>query len=105
MQSYGQLQFSDRSTRVGVKMPVVITANGDSEVLTSPSCAESDIWLFTESNLKIYNYDGFPALDDADGNEILKQEGAAGYFIRWHAFNCVTVGGMPHHNGRCSSGN
>lgn len=104
MQSYGQLMFSD-STRVGIKMMKIITANGDAEVLNSPSCVESDIWLFTESTLKIYNYDGFPALDDADGNEILKQEGAAGYFIRFHAFNCVTVSGKPHHNGRCSSGN
>lgn len=104
MQSYGQLMFSD-STRVGVKMMKVITANGDCEILNSPSCVESDIWLFTESTLKIYNYDGFPALDDADGNEILKQEGAAGYFIRFHAFNCVTVNGRPHFNGRCPSGN
>jgi len=104
MQSYGQLMFSD-STRVGIKMMKIITANGDAEVLNSPSCVESDIWLFTESTLKIYNYDGFPALDDADGNEILKQEGAAGYFIRFHAFNCVTVSGRPHFNGRCPSGN
>jgi hypothetical protein len=104
MQSYGQLMFSD-STRAGIKMMKVITANGDCEVLNSPSCIESDIWLFTESTLKIHNYDGFPALDDADGNEILKQEGAAGYFIRFHAFNCVTVSGKPHFNGRCPSGN
>jgi hypothetical protein len=104
MQSYGQLMFSD-STRVGIKMMKIITANGDCEVLNSPSCIESDIWLFTENTLKIYNYDGFPALDDADGNEILKQEGAAGYFIRFHAFNCVTVSGKPHFNGRCPSGN
>jgi hypothetical protein len=104
MQSYGQIQFSE-NTKVGVKMMQVIGENGASDVLVSPSCAESDIWLFTESTLKIYNYDGFPALDDADGNEILKQEGAAGYFIRFHAFNCVTVSGRPHHNGRCPSGN
>ncbi len=104
MQSYGQLMFSD-STRVGVKMMKIISANGDCEVLNSPSCQESDIWLFTESTLKIYNYDGFPALDDADGNEILKQEGAAGYFIRFHAFSSATVSGRPHFNGRCPSGN
>lgn len=104
MQSYGQIQFSE-NTKVGVKMMQVISENGTSDVLISPSCQESDIWLFTESTLKIYNYDGFPALDDADGNEILKQEGAAGYFIRFHAFNCVTVSGRPHHNGRCPSGN
>lgn len=104
MQSYGQIQFSE-NTKVGVKMMKVISENGESDVLISPSCQESDIWLFTESTLKIYNYDGFPALDDADGNEILKQEGAAGYFIRFHAFNCVTVSGRPHHNGRCPSGN
>jgi hypothetical protein len=104
MQSYGQIQISE-NTRVGIKMMQVIGENGASDVLVSPSCQESDIWLFTESTLKIYNYDGFPALDDADGNEILKQEGAAGYFIRFHAFNCVTVSGRPHHNGRCPSGN
>lgn len=104
MQSYGQITFSE-NTKVGVKMMKVISENGESDVLISPACQESDIWLFTEETLKIYNYDGFPALDDADGNEILKQEGAAGYFIRFHAFNCVTVSGRPHHNGRCPSGN
>jgi hypothetical protein len=104
MQSYGQTQFT-KHTKIGVNMMSVVTANGESLVLNSPACQESDIWLLTEDTLKVHNYDGFPALDDADGNEMLKQEGAAGYFIRFHAFASFTVDGKPHWNGRCPSGN
>lgn len=103
-QSYGQLQFTD-NTKIGVKLLTIMTCNGPAQVLLSPACLESDIWLFTQSTLKIYNYDGFPALDEGDGNEILRQTSAAGYEVRWHAFNCVTVSGRPHFNGRCASGN
>lgn len=104
MQSYGQTTFVENQ-KIGIKMMQVMTCNGLAQVLNSPSCLESDIWLFTESNLKIYNYDGFPALDDEDGNEILRQTSAAAYTARWHAFTCVTVNGKPHLNGRCPSGN
>ena len=102
-QSYGNLAFS-ASTKLGVKMLTIITANGECNVINEPHCVESDIWLFTLPKLKIYNYDGFPALDEGDGNEILRQATAATYEVRWHAFNCVTVGGQPWHHGRCDSG-
>lgn len=104
VQSYGTLQFT-QNVKIGVELLTIMTCNGASQVLNSPSCAESDIFLFTQSTLKIYNYDGFPGLDDADGNELLRQTSAAGYEIRWHAFTCATVNGRPHFNGRCPSGN
>lgn len=103
-QSYGQLQFSP-DTKIGVQMLTIMTANGATQVMNEPSCIESDIWLFTRDTLKMYNYDGFPALDEGDGNEILRQTANAGYEIRWHAFTCVTVNGRPQYNGRCDSGN
>jgi hypothetical protein len=104
VQSYGTLQFS-QNVKIGIELMTIMTCNGAAQVLNSPSCAESDIFLFTQSTLKIYNYDGFPGLDDADGNEILRQASAAGYEVRWHAFSCATVSGRPHFNGRCASGN
>jgi hypothetical protein len=104
VQSYGTLQFT-QNVKIGVELLTIMTCNGAAQVLNSPACAESDIWLFTQSTLKIYNYDGFPGLDDADGNEILRQVSAAGYEVRWHAFSCATVSGRPHFNGRCPSGN
>ncbi len=104
VQSYGTLTFT-QNVKIGVELLTIMTCNGPSQVLNSPACQESDIFLFTQSTLKIYNYDGFPALDEGDGNEILRQSSAAGYEIRWHAFSCVTVNGRPHFNGRCASGN
>ncbi|HKB35075.1 MAG TPA: hypothetical protein VKD72_01390 [Gemmataceae bacterium] len=103
-QSYGTLQFT-RDTKIGVEMLTIITANGPTMVMNEPHCVESDIWLFTRNTLKLYNYDGFPALDEGDGNELLRQNAAAGYEVRWHAFTCATVNGKPMWNGRCDSGN
>lgn len=104
VQSYGQVEFTE-NVKIGIKLMTIMTCNGPSQVLNSPACLESDIWLFTQQHLKIYNYDGFPALDEADGNEILRQTSAAAYEVRWHAFTCVTVNGRPHMHGRCPSGN
>lgn len=104
VQSYGQIEFTE-NIKIGVKLMTIMTCNGPSQVLNSPACLESDIFLFTQSTLKIYNYDGFPALDEGDGNEILRQTNAAAYEVRWHAFTCVTVNGRPHFNGRAPSGN
>lgn len=104
VQSYGTLQFT-QNMKIGVELMTIMTANGPAQVLNSPACQESDIWLFTQSTLKIYHYDGFPGLDDVDGNQILRQASAAGYEIRWHTFSCATVSGRPHFNGRCPSGN
>jgi hypothetical protein len=104
VQSYGTLTFT-QNAKIGIQLLTIMTCNGPSQVLNSPACAESDIFLFTQSTLKIYNYDGFPALDEGDGNEILRQSTSVGYEIRWHAFSCVTVNGRPHFNGRCASGN
>lgn len=103
-QSYGTLTFTE-NTKIGIKMLTIMTCNGPTQIMNEPHCLESDIWLFTPETIRIYHYDGFPALDDADGNEYLRQASSAGYEIRWHAFSCPTVGGRPHHNGRCDSGN
>jgi len=103
-QSYNTLQFS-KNTKIGVELLTVMTCNGPAQVLNSPACVESDLWLFTQSTLKIYTFDGFPALDEGDGNELLRRDSDSGYQIRWHAFNNVTVNGKPHLNGRCPSGN
>lgn len=102
VQSYGMTEFTE-NVKIGIKLLTVMTANGPLQVLNSPSCLEADLWLFTQANLRIYNYDGFPALDDADGNEILRQNSTAGYSIRWHAFSNVTVNGRPFLNGRTVS--
>jgi hypothetical protein len=101
--AYGQVSYT-KNLKIGVELLTVITCNGPAQILCSPACLESDIWLFTQKNLKLYNYDGFPALDEGDGNEILRQTTSAGYEVRWHAFTCTTVNGRPHHNGRCPSG-
>lgn len=102
-QSYGTLQFT-KEMKLGVNLLTIMTANGETQVMNDPHCVESDIWLVTRGNLKLYNYDGFPALDDQDGNEILRQNAAAGYEVRWHAFTCLTVNGKPWTFGRCDSG-
>ena len=104
-QSYGTLTFSE-NTKIGVKVLTVMTANGPLQVLNEPHCAEADIWVLNTSKVKIYNYDGFPGLDEGDGNQILRQTSSAAYEVRWHAFNCLTVGGQPWlAGGRCNSGN
>ena len=103
-QSYGGHTFSTH-TKLGIKMLTIMTCNGETSVMNSSSCSESDIWLLTLETIKMHHFDGFPALDDADGNEILRQTSTAGYTIRWHAFNSLTVSARPHHNARCPSGN
>lgn len=102
-QSFGTLQFTKNAT-IGVELLTIMTCNGPSQILMDPHCVESDIWLFTRDNLKLYNMDGFPALDEGDGNEILRQTSAAGYEARWHAFTCPTVNGKPWTHGRSDSG-
>ncbi len=103
-QSFGQLQFT-KEIKIGVELLTIMTANGPTQVLNDPHCVESDIWLFTREDLKLYHMDGFPGLDTGDGNEILRQAGAAGYEVRWHAFTCPTVNGKPWNHGRSASGN
>lgn len=103
-QSFGQLQFTD-NVKIGIKLLTVMTCNGPTQIMNDPHCVESDIWLFTQDNLKLYHMDGFPALDEGDGNEILRQAGSAGYEVRWHAFTCPTVNGKPWTHGRSDSGN
>ena len=103
-QSYGTLMFT-KEMKLGVELLTIMTANGATMVVNEPHCVESDIWLFTRNTLKLYNYDGFPALDEGDGNELLRQNAQAGYEVRWHAFTCATVNGKPQYNGRCDSGN
>lgn len=103
-QSFGTLQFTKNVT-IGVELLTIMTCNGPTQVVNDPHCVESDIWLFTQKNLKLYNYDGVPCLDEGDGNEILRQAGAAGYEVRWHAFTCATVNGKPWTHGRSDSGN
>jgi hypothetical protein len=102
-QSFGQLNF-EKDLKIGAQMITLITCNGAAQVVADPHCAESDIFLFTKSSLKLYHMDGFPALDTADGNEYLRQSTSAGYEVRWHTFACPTVNGQPHLNGRCDSG-
>lgn len=104
VQSYGRYVI-DKHAKAGVSVLTIFTVNGESKVICDPHCLESDIWLFTESDLKIYTYDGFPALDDYDGNEMLRQTSAAAYTVRWHAFSSPTINGNPWHSGRCNSGN
>jgi hypothetical protein len=101
--TYGRLEMGETKLGVsGVKLQTVIgevVAIGDSHV------RESDIWAITSDSLRIYNSDGFPALDVLGGGQILKSEGSAGYFVRYHAFSSVTVNGRPWDFGRCDSGN
>jgi hypothetical protein len=104
VQSFGQAAFS-KNIKIGVNVITIMTCNGESQVVMDPHCLASDIWLFTEEDLMLYNVDGVPALDDADGNEMLRQVSAAAYAIRFHAFTNPTVNGNPWHQGRCASGN
>jgi hypothetical protein len=103
-QSYATLSFAE-DLKLGVTYLKLMCSHGTVKIVMDPNVQESDIWAFTISKLKIYNADGFPALDDIDGNEILRQNAAAQYEIRYHTFCCPTVGGQPWMHGRCSSGN
>lgn len=102
--SYGKLMF-EKDVKLGMEMISLIGPNGPVKVLNDRAVRDADIWALTSSKLKVYNYDGFPALTDHDGVEMLRQATAAGYEIRFHAFNSLTVSGRPWDFGRCSSGN
>lgn len=102
---FGFFEFGKADARIGVSALTVMTVSGPVQVVADPYCLEADIWAMTSENLKIYNYDGFPGLDDGDGNELLRQNAAAQYEVRYHAFNCLTVSGKPWTFGRCASGN
>lgn len=104
-QSYGRYDLGG-DPKLGVPYGfTLMTCIGPIKVASDAHCLESDIWAVTSKNLKIYNYDGFPGLDTGDGVELLRQGAAAGYEIRYHAFNCVTVNAVPWFFGRCASGN
>lgn len=102
--SYGTLRF-EKDVRLGMEMISLSGPNGTVKVLNDRAIRDSDIWAITSSSMKVYNYDGFPALTDHDGVEMLRQASAASYEIRFHAFNSLTVSGRPWDFGRCSSGN
>lgn len=104
-QSYGRYDLGG-DPKLGVPYGfTLMTCIGPIKVASDAHCLEADIWAVTSKNLKIYNYDGFPGLDTGDGVELLRQGTAAGYEIRYHAFNCVTVNAVPWFFGRCASGN
>jgi hypothetical protein len=104
-QSYGRYDLGG-DPKLGVPYGfTLMTCIGPIKVASDAHCLEADIWAVTSKNLKIYNYDGFPGLDTGDGVELLRQGAAAGYEIRYHAFNCVTVNAVPWFFGRCASGN
>ena len=102
--TYGRLEMgmNEKLGVGGVKLQTVV---GEVLVVSDSHVKESDIWALTSESLRIYNSDGFPALDVVGGGQILKSEGSAGYFIRFHAFSSVTVNGRPWDFGRCGSGN
>lgn len=102
VQDFGWLTFGSK-LEVGAGEIVVVTANGPVRVLNEPHCKEADIWAFTMSLIKIYNYNGFPGPRDEDGLKMLRT--GKNYEVQWQAFNSVTVGGQPQMHGRCSSGN
>lgn len=104
-QSYGRFEMGG-DPKLGVPYGfTLMTCIGPVKVSCDPHCLEADIWAISSKNLKIYNYDGFPGLDTGDGVELLRQSTNAGYEIRYHAFNCVTVNAVPWFFGRCASGN
>jgi hypothetical protein len=102
VQDFGWTQFG-KVMEIGAGEIVIITANGAVRVLNEPHCKEADIWAFTLSLIKIYNYNGFPGPRDDDGLKMLRT--GKNYEVQWQAFNSVTVGGQPQMHGRCSSGN
>lgn len=101
--TYGRLEMG--KTKLGISAVMLQTVIGEVAVIGDSHVRESDIWALTSDGLRIYNSDGFPALDVLGGGQILKSESSAGYFIRFHAFTCVTVNGRPWDFGRCDSGN
>jgi len=104
-QSYGRYEMGG-DPKLGVPYGfTLMTCIGPVKVCSDAHCLEADIWAVSSKNLKIYNYDGFPGLDTGDGVELLRQAANAGYEIRYHAFNCVTVNAVPWFFGRCASGN
>lgn len=104
-QSYGRFELGG-DPKLGIPYGfTLMTCIGPIKVASDAHCLEADIWAVTSKNLKIYNYDGFPGLDTGDGVELLRQGANAGYEIRYHAFNCVTVNAAPWTFGRCASGN
>lgn len=102
VQDFGWTSFGNK-IEIGAGEIAIITANGVCRVLNEPHCKEADIWGFTLSLLKIYNYNGFPGPRDEDGLKMLRT--GKNYEVQWQAFNSVTVGGQPQMHGRCSSGN
>ncbi len=102
--TYGKFEFG-KDPRLGVSALTILGATGECKIICDPYVAESDIWAVTSSNMKMYHYDGVPALDEGDGNELLRQTSAAAYAVRYHCFNCTTVNGKPWTFGRISSGN
>lgn len=101
--TYGRLEMG--KTKLGISAVMLQTVIGEVAVIGDSHVRESDIWALTSDGLRIYNSDGFPALDVLGGGQILKSESSAGYFIRFHAFTSVTVNGRPWDFGRCDSGN
>lgn len=101
--TYGRLEMG--KTKLGISAVMLQTVIGEVAVIGDSHVRESDIWAITSDSLRIYNSDGFPALDVLGGGQILKSEGSAGYFIRFHAFTSLTVNGRPWDFGRCDSGN
>lgn len=102
VQDFGWANFG-KVMEIGAGEIAIITANGVVRVLNEPHCKEADIWAFTLSLLKIYNYNGFPGPRDADGLKMLRT--GKNYEVQWQAFNSLTVGGQPQLHGRCNSGN
>lgn len=102
--SFGTYTFG-KSTVLGVTTLKLMTVAGEVELVADPHVLEADIWALTSEDMVIYHYDGFPALVNADGVEILRQATAAAFEVRYQAFNCMTLKGKPWHFGRCSSGN
>lgn len=101
--TYGRLEMG--KTKLGIGAVMLQTVIGEVAVIGDSHVRESDIWAITSDSLRIYNSDGFPALDVLGGGQILKAESSAGYFIRFHAFTSLTVNGRPWDFGRCDSGN
>lgn len=102
--SYGEVMMG-QDAKLGFSYITLNTANGPVKVINDPFVQEADMWALTSADMMIYNYDGFPALDDFDGVELLRQTSSAAYEVRYHAFTCLTVNGKPFHFGRASTGN
>ena len=75
--SYAQMQMGSNE-KLGISGVKLQTVVGEVLVISDSHVRESDIWAITSDSLKIYNSDGFPALDTMGGGQILKSEGTAG---------------------------